>query len=127
MPAIVANSEDTLRAVQLSLWLGVDVPKRSKVIREIFGIGIEHLNASIVLAVEWSNGARTASLCCVLRVVKPQTQVVKLDRISRGIRRGVRKRSVVEHEREPAVLAVATMKVSILKRPMNVPWPTRNG
>src|SRR4029077_7258121 len=35
----------------------------------------------------------------IVRVVEPQTHMVKLDRISRWIRRSIRKRLVVEHNR----------------------------
>src|SRR6516164_3281131 len=75
----------------------VDVPQRSSVIREI--ACIEYLDASVVLPVKGSHGVWAACLNCILRVVEPQTQMVKLDRISDGIHRGIRKRRIVEHER----------------------------
>ena len=73
------------------------MPKRSKVVRKI--ACIEYLDSSIVLPVKRSHGIFGTCLRRVLRVVEPQTQVVKLDRISDGIHRGIRKRWVVEHER----------------------------
>ena len=88
MPAIVANSEDTLAPFSLSLWLWINFPQGSNVIREI--ACIEYLDTSIVLPVKRSHGAKGACLLRVIWVVEPQTQVVMLDRISRGIRRSIR-------------------------------------
>src|SRR5215469_18609029 len=78
------------------------MPQGSKVIREIGGLGIEHLNASVVLPVESSNGVRTARVLCVLRRVEPQTQMVSMDRFSFRTRRPVWKpvgRHIVKHYR----------------------------
>ena len=78
------------------------MPKRSKVIREIGGLGIEHLNASVVFPVESSNGGGTASIVCVLRRVEPQAQMVSMDRFSFRARRPIRKpigRHIVKHYR----------------------------
>jgi hypothetical protein len=67
------------------------------VIREI--ACIEYLDTSVVLPVNGGHGFWAACIKRVVRVVEPQTQVVKLDRISRGIGRGIRKGWVIEHER----------------------------
>src|SRR5215472_17035498 len=96
-PALAATAR-YLSAGQLLF----NMPQGSKVIREIGGLGIEHLNASVVLPVESSNGARTASILCVLRRVEPQAQMVSMDRFSCRTRRPIRipiGRHIVKHYR----------------------------
>ena len=57
---------------------------------------IEYLDTSVVLPVKGGHGIWAACINRVVRVVEPQTQVVKLDRISRGIGCRIRKLWVVE-------------------------------
>ena len=78
------------------------MPQGSKVIWKSEGLGIEHLNASVVFPVESSNGVRTVGIFCVLRRVEPQTQMVSMDRFSCRTRRPIRKpigRHIVKHYR----------------------------
>src|SRR5262249_42105752 len=77
--------------------LRINVPKRSKVIREIGCI--EYLNASMVLSIKRGHGTQGTHPHRVRGCIEPQTQVVSLDRISRRIRRSIRKWLAVEHER----------------------------
>src|ERR1700730_2764302 len=51
--------------------------------------GVQALDASVMLPVKRSDSARAASFFHVLWIVKPQAQVINLNRVCRGILRGV--------------------------------------
>jgi hypothetical protein len=97
----------------------MDARQRAGKIRE--GRRVQHLNAGIVLTVKRRYGTGTACLCGIAWIIEPQPKMVHLDWPRRRIRADAGKR-VVECQ-WCGSLPGATTKVSILKRPIKVPWP----
>src|SRR4051794_36820903 len=74
-----------------------DVPERTVIVREVGGI--QHLQARIVLAIEWRLRRRATRALCRLERIKPQSEVVHLNRIEGRIQGGTRNYAVVENGR----------------------------
>src|SRR4030081_2099189 len=86
MPArSVASKRDTRRLASVTACR--HPLKRSLGITKLGGA--KDLNACIMLAIKWCDGAWATCFYYILRVVEPQAQMVSLDRVCLGILRGI--------------------------------------
>ena len=74
-----------------------NIPQRAVVIGEVGGV--QHLQARIVLAIEWRLCGRATRILRRLEGIKPQSEMVHLNGIEGGIQGGIRDDSVVENGR----------------------------